>query len=164
MAQTLPQVANEHHERLIHRVDQMPAIGDALLTAKTEQVRVDLRDLATFLSGTLLPHVDAHEAAIYPEMERMLQNRHSMAPMKREHEQIRILVGDIVRLTAELDQGRLTLGRAIALRRVVFQLYALLKVHLAEEETYVRLVERGVTSEVGEFIAASLAHPGVPEA
>lgn len=163
MTATLPQVASEHHERLMHHVNQMPEIGDALLTAKTEEVRQDLRDLATFLSGTLLPHVEAHEAAIYPEVERMLQNRHSMAPMRREHDQIRLLVGHIRRLTDELEPGRLTLGRAIALRRVIFQLYALLKIHLAEEVTYIRLVERGVSSDIGEVIAASLAHAGVPE-
>lgn len=163
MGQTLPQVAHEHHERIIHHVNQMPEIGDALLTAKTDQIRRDVGDLATFLSGTLLPHMEAFEAAIYPEMERMLQNRHSMAPMKREHQQIRALVADIGGLAGELEAGRLTLGRALALRRVVFQLYSLLKVHLVEEEMYVRMVEHGTTTEAAEVIAAAMAHPGVPE-
>jgi iron-sulfur cluster repair protein YtfE (RIC family) len=164
MTQSLPQVAHEHHERLVLHVNRMPEIGDALLNAKSDELRGDLKDLSTFLTDTLLPHVDASEAAIYPELERMMQNRHSMAPMRREHEQIRRLVGDVGKLAAELDAGRLTLGRAIALRRVVFQLYALLKIHLAEEETYVRIVEHGITAEAGELIAASLAHPGVPTA
>jgi iron-sulfur cluster repair protein YtfE (RIC family) len=164
MTPTLPQVAHEHHERLLHHVNRMPEIGDALLTAPAATVREELVALGTFLSSTLLPHMEASEATIYPEMERMLQNRHSMAPMRREHEQIRRLVADIVRLSAEADTRALSLGRSIALRRVVFQLYALLKVHLAEEETYIRIVERGVTDEVGEALAAAMAHPGVPEA
>ena len=42
-------------------------------------------DTSTFLTGTLVPHVDAAERTLYPELERMLQNRHSMAPMRREH-------------------------------------------------------------------------------
>ena len=28
MTQSLPQVAHEHHERLLHHVDQMPEIAD----------------------------------------------------------------------------------------------------------------------------------------
>jgi iron-sulfur cluster repair protein YtfE (RIC family) len=142
----------------------MPDLGDALLTAPAEQVRADLQALGTFLSTTLLPHMEASEATIYPEMERMLQNRHSMTPMRREHEQIRRLVGEIGRLAADIDTRHLSLGRSIALRRVVFQLYALLKVHIAEEETYIRIVEHGVTADVGEALAAALAHPAVPGA
>jgi len=163
MTQTLPQVAHEHHERLLHHVNRMPEIGDAMLTAPAEQVRHDLQALGSFLRSTLLPHMEAAEATIYPEMERMLQNRHSMTPMRREHEQIRRLVADVGRLSADIDTRHLSLGRSIALRRVVFQLYALLKVHLAEEETYIRIVEHGVTADVGEALAAAMAHPGVME-
>ncbi len=143
-----------------------PDAGDrrTLLAAPADRVRTQLQELGTFLNATLLPHVAAAEASIYPELERMLQNRHSMAPMRREHDQIRLLVAEIVKLSADLDTRHVTIGRAIALRRVVFQLYALLKVHLAEEETYIRLVEHGVTADVNELLAAAMAHPAVPEA
>ena len=164
MTQTLPQVTHENHERLLRHVNQMPEIGDSLLSAPADEVRTRLQALGTFLNGTLLPHVTASEATIYPELERMMQNRHSMTPMRREHDQIRVLAAEIVKLSADLDTRHVTLGRAIALRRVVFQLYALLKVHLAEEETYIRLVEHGVTADVNELLAAAMAHPGVPEA
>jgi iron-sulfur cluster repair protein YtfE (RIC family) len=92
MTQSLPQVAHEHHERLLHHVDQMPALADALLTARAQEVRAGLAEMSAFLSGTLIPHVDAAERTMYPELERMFQNRHSMAPMRREHEEIRKLV------------------------------------------------------------------------
>ena len=71
MTQTLPQVAHEYHERLLHHVNRMPEIGDALLTAPAEQVRNNLVALGSFLTTTLLPHMEASEATIYPEMERM---------------------------------------------------------------------------------------------
>jgi hypothetical protein len=164
MAQTLPQVTHEHHERLLHHVNRMPETGDALLDATAEKVREDMEAMSRFLNTLLLPHLEASEAAIYPELERMMQNRHSMTPMKREHAEIRRLVSEIDRLSTGIGTGHLSLARAIALRRVVFQLYALLKIHLAEEETYIRIVEHGVTADVGELIAAAMAHSGVPEA
>jgi iron-sulfur cluster repair protein YtfE (RIC family) len=116
MTQTLPQVAHEHHERLLHRVNGMPEIADNLLTAKAEDAVRGLDDLSAFLTGTLVPHVDSAERTLYPELERMFQNRHSMAPMRREHAEVRRLVEQLAKLTAEVDASRLT-RRTLALRR-----------------------------------------------
>jgi hemerythrin-like domain-containing protein len=159
MTQSLPQVAHEHHERILAHVDRMPEMADALLTATADDVRTSVIATAQFLSGTLLPHIDAAERSIYPELERMFQNRHSMRPMRNEHDEIRRLVGEYGRLSADLRDGRVTLGRSLALRRVIFGLYSLLKVHLAEEEAYLRIVERGGGSDLSEVIAAALEHP-----
>jgi hypothetical protein len=41
----------------------------------------------------------------------------------------------------------------------VFQLYALLKIHLAEEDAYLRIVERGVAANVADVLAAAIDHP-----
>jgi hemerythrin-like domain-containing protein len=161
MTQTLPQVGHDHHERLLHHVDQMPGIGDQLLSAGAEDVRRSVDALSEFLTGTLVPHVDAAEKTLYPELERMFQNRHSMAPMRREHEEVRRLVADFARLTTEFDTGQVTIGKSLALRRVIFQLYALLKIHLAEEEAYLRIVEHGVTEDVADMLAAAMDHPGI---
>ena len=59
----------------------------------------------------------------------------------------------------ELNGDRISLGRSLALRRILFQLYALLKVHLAEEEAYLRIVDRSVPDEAGDVLAAAMAHP-----
>lgn len=160
MTETLPRVAHEHHERLLQHVDRMPGTGDQLLTADAVAVRQAANETSLFLSGTLIPHVDAAERALYPELERMLQNRHSMAPMRREHADLRRLVEDFARLTQQLDPGSIPVGKRLALRRVLFQLYALLKIHLAEEEAYLRVVDNGVSTDVADMLAAALDHPG----
>jgi hypothetical protein len=159
MTQSLPQAAHEHHERILAHVDRMPEMADALLTASADEVRSQVVATNDFLNGTLLPHVDAAERSVYPELERMFQNRHSMRPMRNEHDEIRRLVGEYGKLSADLREGRVTLGRSLALRRVIFSLYALLKVHLAEEEAYLRIIDRGGGSDLGEVIAAALEHP-----
>jgi hemerythrin-like domain-containing protein len=159
MTQSLPQVAHEHHDLLLHHVNALPAMADGLLTATAADARRSLADTAAFLTGTLLPHIDAAERTIYPELERMFQNRHSMAPMRREHEEIRRLVGVFGTAVAQVGSGPLTLGRCLAIRRVVFQLFALLKIHLAEEEAYLRIVERAVETDVADVLAAAMEHP-----
>ncbi len=164
MTQTLPQVAHEHHERLLHHVDRMPEIADSLLTSKADEAHRSVGEMAAFLAGTLIPHVDAAERTLYPELERMFQNRHSMAPMRREHQEVRRLVTELDTLVGAADPSRFTIGRTLALRRVIFQLYALLKIHLAEEEAYLRIVEHGVTADVSDMLAAAMDHPGIATA
>jgi iron-sulfur cluster repair protein YtfE (RIC family) len=162
MTQSLPQVGHEHHERIQHVVNQMPEIGDLLLSGPAAEITLRIDELYTFLTGTLVPHVDAAEQTLYPELERMMQNMHSMAPMKREHKEVRRLVAEFGKLRPEVTGGRITIGRAVAMRRVIYQLYALLKMHLAEEEMYLRIVEHGVTSDVADMLAAAMEHPGIP--
>ena len=157
---SLPQVAHDHHERLLEHVNRIPADADALLTAKPDAALASIRETRTVLTGTLLPHMEAAERALYPQLERMFQNRHSMAPMRREHDRIRELVGQFGALV-DKDAGTVTLGRTLALRRVLFQLYAVLKVHLGEEEAYLRIIERGVTDDVADAVTAALEHPVV---
>lgn len=160
MTETLPQVAHEHHERLLQHVNQMPGLADLLLTDPSVEVLAGVADISAFLTTTLLPHMDAAERSLYPELERLLQNRHSMSPMRREHGDIRSLVVALGKLVDELEGAHASLGRTLALRRVMFRLYALLKIHLAEEEAYLRIIEHGVTAEIGDVLAAALHHPG----
>ena len=161
MTASLPRVAHEHHDRLMHHVDTMTMVGDQLGAASVAELRPRVDDLAAFLNGLLLPHMEAAERTLYPELERMLQNRHSMTPMRREHDEIRKLVAELVRLQQRLDAGPLQTGETVALRRVVFRLYAMLKVHLAEEELYLGIIEHGVSAESAEKLAAALDHSGV---
>jgi hypothetical protein len=159
MTQSLPQVAHEHHERILAEVDRMPEMADALLADRIDGMAARVQSTGAFLEGTLLPHIDAAERTVYPELERMFQNRHSMAPMRREHADIRALVAEYGKLAGELGDGHATLGRCLAFRRVIFRLYALLKVHLAEEDAYLGIIERGTTSDIADVMAAAMDHP-----
>ena len=142
-------------------LDAMPAVGDMLGAAPVAELRPRVDEVAAFLDGLLLPHMEAAERTLYPELERMLQNRHSMTPMRREHDDIRKLVAELVRLQGRLDAGPLHTGETVALRRVIFRLYAMLKVHLAEEQLYLGIIEHEVSPETAERLAAALDHSGI---
>jgi hypothetical protein len=51
----------------------------------------------------------------------------------------------------------------VALRRVIFRLYAMLKVHLAEEQLYLGIIEQGVSAEGAEKLATAMDHLGIAE-
>ena len=108
MTPNLKSVSHEHHERLMQHVDEMPAVGKMLLAAPMDELRPRLAELDGWLTGLLIPHLEAAEATLYPELERMLQNRHSMAPMRREHEEIRRQVAELSRLVAGLGDRATT--------------------------------------------------------
>jgi hemerythrin-like domain-containing protein len=161
MTATLLQVSIEHHDRLMRHVDGLPAVGDLIGTPAHADLRPRIDEVATFLNELLLPHMEAAEQTLYPELERMLQNRHSMTPMRREHGEIRGLVAELGRLQQRLAAGFIHTGDTVALRRIVFRLYALLKVHLAEEQLYLGIIEHGVSAESAERLAAAMEHAGI---
>lgn len=164
MIPTLPGVAHVHHERLLRHVDRLPAMGDLIGSAPIAELAPQVEDAAAFMTGILIPHMETAERTLYPELERLLQNRHSMSPMRREHDEIRRLVAEFVHLKGGLATGRLGTRDAVALRRVVFQLYALMKIHLAEEDLYIRTLDHGVSAEAAEALAAAMEHAGSREA
>ena len=53
-----------------------------------------------------------------------------------------------------------TLGQAdeMGLRRVLYRIYAILKVHLAEEELYLRVLDRNLSSEEKDVLAQGIDH------
>ncbi len=67
------------------------------------------------------------------------------------------------RTSSERPPGHLPTGQAVALRRVIFRLYALLKVHLAEEQLYLGIIEQGVSADGAEALAAAMEHAGTTE-
>ena len=161
MTASLPRVSLEHHDRLMGHLDAMPPVGDLVGVAPAAELRPRVAELTEFLGGLLLPHMEAAEQALYPELERMLQNRHSMTPMRREHDEIRELVAELARLERRLDPGPLHTSETVALRRVIFRLFSMLKVHLAEEQLYLAIIEHEVSPEGAERLAAAMDHGGV---
>ena len=155
-----PSVSTEHHARLQPHVDQLEQVAERVGTASGSELRPDLETAVSFLTDLLIPHMEAAERAFYPELERLMQNRHSMTPMRREHEEIRAIIGELDRRRIALTDGPLSTGDTVGLRRLLYRLHGLLKVHLAEEQLYAHIVERGLTPDAEAALAATMEHPG----
>jgi iron-sulfur cluster repair protein YtfE (RIC family) len=153
-------VVQEHHERIRRNVDRMPDIADVMDRGRFDEFRAMVHETSRFLTEQLIPHMDAAEGALFPELERMMQNRHSTRPLRQEHDEIRADVTEFVRLAAIVERGPLAIRDQRALRRVLFRLYGLVKVHLAEELLYADIVEHGKSPEAEEALAAAMEHIG----
>jgi hypothetical protein len=153
-------VSTEHHARLVPHVDDLASTAELIGSASGAELRPRLDAACTFLTSLLIPHMEAAERAIYPELERLLQNRHSMTPMRREHAEIRALIADLDGLRLGIGDGAVSTGNAVALRRALYRLHGLLKVHLAEEQLYANIVESGLSPEAEAGLAAAMAHEG----
>ena len=100
----------------------------------------------------------AVESNLYPELDRLMQNRHSMVQMRREHQEIEGLIERLGTFGEAIRADALGPAGTIGLRRVLYRLYALLKVHLAEEEEYLRVLEHNLSADEQAELVKGLEH------
>ena len=156
---SLPQTGHEHHERIREHVDRLPALADMLeLRPPPPEFAPRFIREYDFITGTLWPHVEVVEASVYPELERLMQNRHSMAPMRREHEELGRLIESMGSYVDRVEAGPLNPTDALGLRRLIIQFYALVKTHVAEETEYLRVLQGNLSDEEQDAIVAGMAH------
>lgn len=158
MTFTPSRVTHEHHERLGGHVDHLPELAELLLHATAEELEPRLAEVDDLFHHLLLPHMDAAEANLYPQLERLMQNRHSMTPMRHEHDLVRRRIAEYEALRAKFQGRRPNVSEAVAMRRILYRVYALIKIHLVEEEIYMHLVDRGVEPEAAEVLASAMDH------
>jgi len=150
---------HEHHARISTALEQLPALAD-MLDERPRPARFEARykELYTFVTETLVPHMEVVEANLYPELERLMQNRHSMVQMRREHDDLHKLIKRLGEFGEAIEADALGPAGSIGLRRVLYRLYALLKVHLAEEEEYLRVLEHNLSEKEQAELAKGLEH------
>jgi iron-sulfur cluster repair protein YtfE (RIC family) len=153
---TLPQVVRDEHKELIARIELLRTVADSIGSAATEALREGVGQAYIFLIHQLIPHAQAEEQVLYPTVGRLLRALEATDTMSRDHL-------EVIRLTEELEALRLHLFYAPlsepdeqALRRVLYGLYAIIKLHLAkEEEIYLPVLEaRLPAEEVGHLVEA----------
>ena len=154
---TLPETAHHHHDVLLPHVDGLVALADAIGHEPVATLRPELSSAHAFLNGQLIPHMEMAEQRLYPKLQELLEDSKAMAPLQREHAEVRRLIRELGESIARLHEP-LAPGEAIVLRRILFRLYAILKVHLSEEEQYQRVLERHISTEEAQAIARTMQH------
>jgi hypothetical protein len=155
---SLPGTSHEHHETIEPHVDRLPELAAMLDQVTPEAFSAALQEECTFIVGRLLPHMEAIESALYGRLELVMDKRHSMDPMRREHEQLRGLIASLCGYGELVAKGGMRPSDEVGLRRVLYRLYAILKVHLAEEELYLGVLDRNLTDEEKDLLAQGIDH------
>ncbi len=156
---TLPETGHEHHEKIRQHVDRLPGLADMLeLRPVPPEFGPAFAKEYDFMTGTLWPHVEVVESSIYPELERLQQNRHSMAHLRREHEEMAGLIESMGGYLERAEAGRLNPTDALGLRRLIINFYALIKTHVGEEEEYLRVLQGNLSDEEQAVLQRGLEH------
>jgi hypothetical protein len=154
----LAKAAHEHHDRLIPHVEQLARLAGMIDEGVSPEFLVQCEAEHRFIVGQLLPHMEAIETTLYGELDRLMEGRHSMAPMRREHAELRRLIASTGEYHDAVTSGRLGSAEAIGLRRALYRLHAMLRVHLAEEELYLRVLDHNLTDAEKDELARGIEH------
>jgi hypothetical protein len=156
---SLRATSQAHHATLMPHVDRLHTLAEMVGRVECSALHELYNTELGFVVGTLLPHMAAVEGALYGRLETLMGPRHTMAPMREEHEIVRGLIDELGRFQVHEDQCTWSEMEGLELRRALYRLHALLKVHLAEEEQYLAVLDRSLPAADKDALARALDHP-----
>ena len=120
------------HDAVLPLIEKIRSSADGLSTFACDLAPV--RSLLDRLEGELLPHERADEALLVPLVDRVLGGTDATAAMSRTHAEIEHQVSKLRRLLVGLDSETTQPEDIVELRRLLYGLYAVLRLHNAQEE------------------------------
>lgn len=136
----MSQRLHSEHETLRPRLETIRDVADVLDNVPADEARQLLDDVETLLTDEVLPHEAADESEIYPHVSGILPGEDPLATMSRAHREIFHLVDVFQRQIADLADGGPEPADVRDLRRTLYGLHAILKLHFdQEEELYLAL-------------------------
>jgi heavy metal translocating P-type ATPase len=129
------------HTVLRPDLDQLRVIADELGTDPATGI-AEVRRAHRFLTEELLPHEEAEDRALYPAVAEVLGGTDPTGVMSRTHVEVDHLVRRLGHLLDELPAEGPDLEDVMEIRRILYGLHAILRLHFAqEEEGYLSLAE-----------------------
>ena len=135
-------------KELLPSVDRIRQVAELIGEAPIVEIRQGVEEVYDFLAYHLKPHAEAEDAALYPVVQKVLGSPDATRTMSRDHVEVGRYIEELASLKEKLNEAALTPEQTKALRRVLFGVYALVKVHFAkEEEVYLPILDQGLTPE-----------------
>jgi heavy metal translocating P-type ATPase len=130
------------HSELLPIVNQLRTVADQLSQLGPAEALAHLQRIYGLLVNSLLPHEIAEETKLYPMMAEILGGEDPTGTMSRSHVEISHLIRVLGRLVEDLTPEGPAAEDLPELQRVLYGLYAILRLHFAqEEEAYLSLAE-----------------------
>lgn len=140
---TLTQPLRDEHKELIPHIDQILEVANSIPEASLEQIHNGVTEVYEFLAYHLIPHAQAEEAALYPAVQKVLGSSEATKTMSRDHVEVERYIEELAELRESISPQNFK-----SLQRVLYGLYALIKVHFAkEEEVYLPILEQRLSPE-----------------
>ena len=120
------------HDAVLPLIEKIRSSADGLSTRSCDLAPV--RGLLDRLEGELLPHERADEELLLPLLGRALGGTEATAALSRTHAEIEHQVRKLRMLLVGLDRENTQPEDVVELRRLLYGLYAVLRLHNAQEE------------------------------
>jgi iron-sulfur cluster repair protein YtfE (RIC family) len=145
---SLTQPLRDEHKELSPQIEALRLAGDVVSEGLTSQAHDKIEQAYNFLTHQLFAHAHAEEIVLYPMVQKVMGDEQSTATMVRDHVEIARLTEQLGTLRVHPSQLTITSIQAKELRRVLYGLYAILKLHFAkEEDIYLPLLDSKLTAE-----------------
>jgi heavy metal translocating P-type ATPase len=136
------------HADLLPVVHRIRAVAERLDVDEPLVAAETVRAVHRVLVDDLLPHEEAEERDFYPAIARLLGGDDPTGTMERAHVEIAHLTRVLGQLLTDLPAGGPAPDDLTELRRVLYGLYAILRLHFAqEEEAYMSLFEAAAAEQ-----------------
>lgn len=156
---TFSHALREEHQQQVTRLEGLRGVADSIGSTPRESLREEVGQAYHFLTQQLLPHAQAEEQIVYPVVGRLLGVQETTATMTRDHLEVLQFTEELEAQWLHLYYAPLNGSDEQALRRILYSLYAILKLHLAkEEELYLPLLETRLPAEEGSHLVEAMKH------
>ena len=149
------QPLRDEHKELLPQVEHLLAAADSIGGDGPSPERV--KAAYEFLAHHLLVHAQAEEAALYPVVAKVMGAPEVTKTMERDHKEIQRLTVELAAFQNPDAMTHATNQQLNDLRRVLYGLYTLVKVHFAkEEEVYLPILDQRLTTTEASAMFESL--------
>jgi heavy metal translocating P-type ATPase len=122
------------HREFAPQLQRIRAVADRLGTLSPEETRRELGVVRAFVLERLPEHEEEEEAVVYPVVAELMGGEDPMGSMARAHLEISHLGRVFEQLLADLPEEGPEPDDLMDLRRVLYGLHAILRLHFAQEE------------------------------
>ncbi len=151
------QPLRDEHKELLPQIETLRLAGDEIAENLSPSANQKITDAYTFLTHHLLPHAQAEERALYPVVQKVMGAPASTSTMSHDHMEVNRLTQELGFLRKQITGTAISVEEANALRRVLYGLYTLVKIHfIKEEEVYLPLLDKKLTPEEAQAMFASM--------
>jgi iron-sulfur cluster repair protein YtfE (RIC family) len=151
------QPLRDEHKELLPHVEHLREVADAVGDWPLESLRHGVDDAYVFLTRHLIPHAEAEDRDLYPVVGDIIGGPQATATMSRDHVEVGRLTQELGELRAALAGGALDPETTRALRRTLYGLYAVVRLHFAkEEEVYLPLLNARLTPAAAQRLFTAM--------
>lgn len=156
---TVTQPLRDEHKELLPHIEELRTAADQVGDAGPDVLRASVAAAHDFLVQHLVPHAEAEEKVLYPVVASVLGAPEATRTMSRDHLEVGALTQELGALRRQIATAAPTAAQERDLRRVLYGLYALVKVHFAkEEEVYLPILDERLPASDAAKMFEAMGH------